>query len=89
MKEATQALLDVVAKDRRTAAHAFALGNTLFDMEPELAMALHEEAYAKAPAIAPVAMEWALELHRAGRIPRRRRCIEPLATTLRSDRART
>jgi tetratricopeptide (TPR) repeat protein len=81
MKEATQALLDVVAKDRRTAAHAFALGNTLFDMEPELAMALHEEAYAKAPAIAPVAMEWALELHRAGRIPE----AEALYRTLSDD----
>lgn len=68
MKDATAALQDVVPRERRTAAHAFLLGNVLFDMEPEVAMGLHEEAYAKAPGIGLVAFEWAVELHRAGRI---------------------
>jgi tetratricopeptide (TPR) repeat protein len=67
LAEATQALLDAVPKEKRTAAHAFLLGNTLFDMEPAHAYALHEEAYAKAPDVPPVALEWAIELHRVGK----------------------
>lgn len=59
--------LAAVPEDQRTAAHWFMLGNMWFDMDPAFAYRMHEKAFALAPEVADVVLEWALELQRAGK----------------------
>lgn len=60
-------LIAAVPDNDRTAAHAFLLGNLLFDLAPDAAARFHEEAYRKEPKLPPVVYEWALDHHRAHR----------------------
>lgn len=64
LDEANRILVDAVPKEKRSAAHAFVLGNLLFDIDHDLAYKLHEEANAKAPGNPVIQLEWALEQHR-------------------------
>ncbi|MBK7876151.1 MAG: hypothetical protein IPJ77_10415 [Planctomycetes bacterium] len=60
-------LVDAVPEKERTAAHAFMLGNVLFDLSPEVSGRFHEEAWRQEPLVPPVVYEWALQQHRARR----------------------
>jgi hypothetical protein len=64
--EANQLLVNVVPEDERTPALDFATANMLFSMDPALSRRLHERAWKAAPKVQLVALEWAIEQHRAG-----------------------
>ena len=64
--ESTQALLNVVPKEKRRVHHDFVLGNMLYGMDVKVSYDLHRSAYAREPKHPLVAFEWALQLHRAG-----------------------
>jgi tetratricopeptide (TPR) repeat protein len=67
-EEANRALVEFVSEPERTAVHHFLLGNLLWSQDPNASFQFHELAY-RAEAENPfVALEWALQLHRAGRI---------------------
>ena len=67
LDEAIALMLRAVPEKERTPEQAFLLGNMLFDLAPEVSARLHEEAWRALPAMPPVAYEWALQHHRAGR----------------------
>lgn len=67
LDEAVASLVNAVPEKKRTPAHAFMLGNLLFDLAPATSARLHEEAWRAEPGIPPVAYEWALQQHRAQR----------------------
>lgn len=52
----------------RPAAHDYALASLLFDLDPARSIALHQRVHERLPDNPLVSFEWALELHRAGRL---------------------
>lgn len=67
LEAAIAMLVNAVPEKERTSAHAFMLGNVLFDLSPEVSARFHEEAWRKEPLVPPVVYEWALQQHRARR----------------------
>lgn len=66
--EFVRQLLAALPEADRPPAHDYALASLVFDLDAQASMELHRRAFERLPGNPLVGFEWALELHRAGRI---------------------